>query len=93
MKQIYVGNLPQGFTTRQLYDLFVDFGRVESVLMADDPKTGEVKDFGFIEMASDEATQNAVKSLNGREVSGRRLRVEESKPKPREEPPPRPSQR
>lgn len=81
MKQIYVGNLPQGFTTRQLYDLFVEFGRVESVLMAEDPKTGDVKDFGFIEM-DDASAARAIRNLNNRQISGRRLRVEESKPKP-----------
>jgi RNA recognition motif-containing protein len=52
--------------------------------MADDPKTKEVKDFGFIEM-SEEAAQKAIRALNGKDINGRRIRVEESKPKPREE--------
>ena len=80
MKQIYVGNLPPDFTNKDLYELFAEFGRIESVLIAEDPKTGIQRDFGFLEMYDDDAVR-AIKELNGKNVKGSKLRVEESKPK------------
>lgn len=80
MKQIYCGNLPSDFTNKDLYDLFAQYGRIESVLIAEDSKTGIQRDFGFLEMY-DEDADKAIKALKGYEIRGTKLRVEESKPR------------
>lgn len=79
MKQIYAGNLPESFKDRDLYDLFSPFGRIESVMMAFDGKTGLTRDFGFLEMYDNDADE-AISKLNGKEIKGKKLRIEESKP-------------
>jgi len=86
---IYVGNLAYTTTDDELRDLFAAYGAVNSARVCVDRMTSRSKGFGFVEMASTEEAQAAIAALNGREIGGRALRVNESQPKPRTERPPR----
>jgi RNA recognition motif-containing protein len=79
---LYVGNLAFAVTEGELEKIFTDYGSVESVKIITDRDTGRSKGFGFVEMADDEEAQNAIDALNDHEVFGRRLRVNEARPKP-----------
>ena len=82
---IYVGNLPYSTTDEDLKGLFAAHGEVASARVVVDRMTGRSKGFGFVEMADRTQAQQAIEALNGYEVDGRKLRVNESQPKPREE--------
>lgn len=82
-KKIYIGNLPRAFQSRDLENLFQTFGKVVSAAVVTDRLTGESRGFGFVEMDKDEEALAAIKSLNGKDVQGRALRVDESHDKPR----------
>ena len=82
---IYVGNLPYSTTDEDLKDLFGAHGEVASARVVIDRMSGRSKGFGFVEMADQAQAQQAIEALNGHETDGRRLRVNESQPKPREE--------
>ena len=77
--KLYVGNLSYNTTDATLNDLFAPFGQVESARVITDRDTGSSKGFGFVEMSNSDA-QKAMGALNGREVDGRALRVNEAKP-------------
>ncbi len=77
--KIYVGNLGYSVNDSTLRDLFAAYGTVESARVITDRDSGSSKGFGFVEMASADA-QKAMGALNGREVEGRALRVNEAKP-------------
>ncbi len=77
--KLYVGNLSYNTTDSTLNDLFSPFGQVESARVITDRDTGSSKGFGFVEMSNSDA-QKAMGALNGREVDGRALRVNEAKP-------------
>lgn len=77
--KIYVGNLGYAITDATLRSLFEPFGSVESARVITDRDSGASKGFGFVEMADAEA-QKAMGALNGREVEGRALRVNEARP-------------
>ena len=78
---IYVGNLSWGLKDQDLANLFAPFGEVSSAKIVTDKFTQRSKGFGFVEMASDEEAQAAIAQLNGTEVEGRSLVVNESRPK------------
>ncbi len=78
--RVYVGNLPFKVTEQELSHLFSEIGEVESVTIITDKMTGRSKGFGFVEM-SDENGANAVSKLNGYEMDGRNLRVNEAHPR------------
>jgi RNA recognition motif-containing protein len=78
---LYVGNLAYGVTAGTLGELFAAHGTVESAQVVMDRATGRSKGFGFVEMGSDAEAQAAIAALNGREVEGRNLTVNEARPK------------
>jgi RNA recognition motif-containing protein len=78
-KRIYVGNLAFQTTETELNDLFRPFGDVESVSIITDRDTGRSKGFGFVAMNDDQATK-AISELNGTQLNGRALTVNEARP-------------
>jgi len=84
-KKLYVGSLPYSVTEDELREMFVPFGAIESVRIITDKYTGQSKGFGFVEMATEEAAQAAISGVNGREVGGRTLTVNEARPEERRE--------
>ena len=82
---IYVGNLAYSTKDDALQQLFAEYGTVASARVCVDRISGRSKGFGFVEMPNAEEAKAAIEAMNGREVDGRALRVNESQPKPREE--------
>jgi RNA recognition motif-containing protein len=80
-KKLYVGNLTYGVTDSALQQMFEAHGRVQSAQVIMDRDTGRSKGFGFVEMGSDAEAQAAIAGLNGKDVDGRSLTVNEAKPK------------
>jgi RNA recognition motif-containing protein len=80
-KKLYVGNLAYGVSSSDLQQMFEAHGTVESAQVIMDRDTGRSKGFGFVEMGSDQEAQAAIDSLNGKEVDGRNLTVNEARPK------------
>ena len=79
-KKIYVGNLSFQTTETDLSDMFSEIGQVESVQIITDRDTGRSKGFGFVQMTDDAAADKAIEQLNGKEVGGRNLTVNEARP-------------
>ncbi len=79
-KKVYVGNLSFSATEEDVRDLFSEFGDVESVAMINDRDTGRFRGFCFVEMAPS-AADAAIAALDGKEVGGRNLRVNEARPR------------
>ena len=77
--KLYVGNLSYNTTDATLNDLFAPFGQVESARVITDRDSGTSKGFGFVEMSNSDA-KKAMGALNGREIDGRAIRVNEAKP-------------
>ena len=86
-KKLYVGNLSYNTTEDGLRNLFSGFGSVASAKIIFDRETGNSKGFGFIEMGSDEEANAAIAGVNGRELDGRQIRVNEAMDKPRRDRP------
>lgn len=80
---IYVGNLPWSCNDDDLRELFEPFGQVEGARVIMDRETGRSRGFGFVQMPSNEEANQAIQNLNGQDMDGRPLRVNESQPKPR----------
>ena len=80
-KKVYVGNLPYGVGDGELQTMFEPHGAVQSAQVILDRDTGRSKGFGFVEMDSGEQAQAAISALNGREVDGRALTVNEARPR------------
>ena len=78
---IYVGNLSYTTTEEELQGAFAAFGQVDRVKIVQDKYTGRSRGFGFVEI-EDTAGPEAISGLNGKELSGRELRVSEAKPRP-----------
>ncbi|MDH4327515.1 MAG: RNA-binding protein [Nitrospira sp.] len=78
--KIYVGGLPYSATEQQLSDLFAAHGAVASARIITDKFTGQSRGFGFVEMSSDSEAQAAITALNGSEMGGRTLTVNEARP-------------
>jgi RNA recognition motif-containing protein len=77
-RRLYVGNLAWTVTDQDLHDVFSEAGQVDSSQVIMDRATNRSRGFGFVEMATDEAADGAIKKLNGREVKGRPIRVNEA---------------
>jgi RNA recognition motif-containing protein len=82
MAKIYVGNLPFSATQDQVRALFAEHGTVESIALPTDRETGRPRGFGFVEMSQADASR-AIQAVNGKELDGRALRVNEAQDKPR----------
>jgi cold-inducible RNA-binding protein len=79
--KLYVGNLSFQTSSSDLQDLFSQAGTVESASVVEDRDTGRSRGFGFVEMATKEEGEAAIAQLNGKEVGGRALTVNEAKPR------------
>ena len=80
-KKLYVGNLTYGVSSSDLEQMFTPFGQVQSAQVIEDRDTGRSKGFGFVEMSSDAEAQAAIQGLNDHEYGGRRLMVNEARPR------------
>ena len=80
-KKLFVGSLPYSTNDDELRELFAEVGTVESATVIMERETGRSKGFGFVEMSSPEEAQAAVKTLDGRELNGRRIVVNEARPR------------
>jgi RNA recognition motif-containing protein len=78
--KIYVGGLPYSATEQELNDLFAAHGTVESARVITDRFTGQSRGFGFVEMSSGEEASAAISALNGTQLGGRTLTVNEARP-------------
>jgi RNA recognition motif-containing protein len=79
--KIYVGNLPFSSSEADIRDLFAEHGQVNEVAIITDRDTGQPRGFGFVEMPSDSEASNAISKLNGFDLGGRQLNVNEAKPR------------
>ena len=79
--KLYVGNLSFNTSNEDLQELFGQAGTVESVNIVEDRDTGRSRGFGFVEMSSKEEGQTAIEQLNGKEIDGRSLTVNEARPR------------
>ena len=79
--KLYVGNLSFSLSDQDLEDAFSEFGTVQSVNIIEDRDTGRSRGFGFVEMSSAEEAQNAISQMDGAELDGRNLKVNEAKPR------------
>ena len=79
--KLYVGGLPYSITEDRLEELFAEHGTVESARVITDKFTGRSRGFGFVEMSSQEEAQTAIDKLNGTDLEGRSLTVNEAKPR------------
>lgn len=82
MKNIFVGNLSFGTTEDTLRSMFDAYGAVQRVNIVTDRDTGQARGFAFVEMGVDAEGDAAINGLNGKEVDGRALNVNEARPKP-----------
>jgi RNA recognition motif-containing protein len=80
-RRLYVGNLPYDTVDQDLHALFAGAGTVESVSVVRDMATGRARGFAFVEMATEDEAQSAIETLNNQELGGRRLTVNEARPK------------
>lgn len=80
--KIYVGNLPYSTNDDELRSMFEEFGEVASASIAMDRETGRARGFGFVEMNDDSQARAAMEGLNGKNIGGRDLTVNEARPKP-----------
>ena len=82
MKNLYVGNLPHSTTETEVRDLFATHGAVEKITLVTDRDTGRSRGFGFVEMTNANEADKAIVALNGTDLGGRSLIINEAKPKP-----------
>ncbi|QSH41457.1 RNA-binding protein [Lentisphaerota bacterium ZTH] len=78
---LYVGNLPYSTGQAELQTLFENHGEVDSARVITDRETGRSKGFGFVEMTNDEEARSAIEALNGTDVEGRNIVVNEARPR------------
>jgi cold-inducible RNA-binding protein len=81
MKNIFVGNLSFGATEDAVRTMFQAYGTVDRVNLITDRDTGQARGFGFVEMSNNAEADRAIAELNGRELDGRALNVNEARPK------------
>lgn len=81
MKNIYVGNLPYQTTEDDLRRLFEEYGEVQRASVVMDRETGRSRGFGFVEMADDAEGNRAIEALDGADLDGRSLKVNEARPR------------
>jgi len=82
MKNLFVGNMSFQTTESELRSLFEPFGELARVNVVTDRDTGQARGFAFVEMSNDDEASKAIAALNGKEVGGRALNVNEARPKP-----------
>ncbi len=82
-KKLYIGNLPFSSTEEDLKDLFSRHGTVESVTVITDRETGRPRGFAFVEMEEESAAQDAIRALDGSDLGGRNIRVNEAQERSR----------
>lgn len=80
--RIYVGNLPYSVTDEELRETFAEFGELASAEVIKDKFSGQSKGFGFVEMPNDSEADQAIKALNDQPLKGRKLTVNEARPRP-----------
>jgi len=80
-RKLYCGNLPYSVSSSDLEELFGQYGTVDSAQVISDRESGRSKGFGFVEMGSDEEAQSAIEGLHDQEMNGRRLTVNEARPR------------
>jgi len=81
LKKLFVGNLDFGATEQSLRSLFEQYGTVDSVSVVTDRDTGRSSGFGFVEMSSPQEAEQAIAALNGANLGGRAINVNEARPK------------
>jgi RNA recognition motif-containing protein len=81
MKNLYVGNLPHSTTEAELRNMFAVYGAVEKITLVTDRDTGRFRGFGFVEMSNASEADKAIAALNGTDLGGRTLTINEAKPK------------
>jgi cold-inducible RNA-binding protein len=81
MKNIFVGNLSFGATESSVRSLFEAYGAVDRVSIVTDRDTGQARGFGFVEMSNNAEADRAINELNGRDLDGRAMNVNEARPK------------
>jgi len=81
MKNVYVGNLPHSTTEAELRNLFEAHGAVEKITLVTDRETGRSRGFGFVEMTDATQANKAIAALNGSDLGGRTLTINEAKPR------------
>lgn len=81
MKNLYVGNLPHSTTETELRNLFTAYGEVEKVSIVTDRETGRARGFAFVEMTNAGEAEKAIAALDGSDLGGRTLKINEAKPK------------
>ena len=81
MKNLYVGNLPHSTTEAELRNVFEAHGAVEKITLVTDRDTGRSRGFGFVEMTNASEADKAIAALNGTDLGGRTLTINEAKPK------------
>jgi RNA recognition motif-containing protein len=79
-KRLYVGNLGYGVSSNDLEQMFAEHGAVQSAQVITDRETGRSKGFGFVEMGTDQEAEDAIAALNGKNIEGRDLTVNEARP-------------
>ena len=79
--RLYAGNLSYTVTEDELRNAFSEFGKVESATIISDKRTGSSKGFGFVEMPDKAEAEKAIKELNGKDLGGRAIAVNEARPK------------
>jgi RNA recognition motif-containing protein len=81
-RKLFVGNLPFSTDERRLEELFAAIGPVDTVNIVRDQRTGRARGFAFVEMQTDEAAETAIQRLNDTDLDGRKIAVNEARPKP-----------
>jgi RNA recognition motif-containing protein len=81
MKNLYVGNLPHSASETELRNMFAAYGQVDKVSLVTDRETGRSRGFAFVEMADSSEAEKAIAALNGTELGGRTLNINEARPK------------
>ena len=82
-QKVYVGNLSYDTTEGTLRTLFAEYGEIESVNLITDRYTGRSRGFAFVEMSTEQAAQQAMSALNGKQVDDREIKVDKAKPRPK----------
>ncbi len=82
MTKLFVGNLSFRTTQDELFDLFTQYGAVDNVAIINDRETGQPRGFAFVEMANADEAEAAIAALNGTELGGRAINVNEARPRP-----------
>jgi len=80
-KNLFVGSLPWSVNDEQLAQIFSEAGSVDSARVITERDTGRSKGFGFVEMATEEEAKKAIDTLNGKEIEGRAITVNEARPR------------